>query len=89
MKIHGYNEPLREIALILKEITGLWYDMCTVKLGYKYTDPDSRLKKRKNLKKKTNEHSDVTYDIDGTVQKNNHQQSHTDNFLINVGTQRE
>ena len=47
MKIYGYNEPLREIALILKEITGLWYDMCTVKLGYKYTDPDSRLKKQK------------------------------------------
>ena len=27
----------------------------------------------------------MTYDIDGTVQRNNHQQSHTDNFLINVG----
>ena len=50
MKSYGYSPKLREIALILKEITGIWYDMCTVKLGYKYTDPDPHFKKQKQKK---------------------------------------
>ena len=59
--------------------------MVTIKIGYKYLDPDTHLAQREK-EKKTTSHTDVKCAADGSVVNDNHQQPYTDNFLINVGS---